>query len=129
MIGFFTDAPGSQQYPLSGMKLLYPDSGNFIAVVGNFTDAGLVRRVKKAMTVASDLPVRSINAPRFVPGVDFSDHLNYWDNGYRAVMISDTAFYRNPNYHEPSDKPETLDYERLAKVVQQLFAAVMDLAS
>ncbi len=129
MIGYFTDAPGSQQYPLSGLKLLYPDSGNFISVVGNFTDAGLVRRVKKAMASASDLPVRSINAPRFVPGVDFSDHMNYWDNGYRAVMISDTAFYRNPNYHLPSDKPETLDYTRMAKVVQQLFAAVMELAA
>jgi Zn-dependent M28 family amino/carboxypeptidase len=128
MIGFFTDAPGSQQYPISGLKLLYPDSGNFIAVVGNFVDAPLVRQVKKAMTAASDLPVRSINAPRFVPGVDFSDHVNYWDQGYRAVMISDTAFYRNPNYHQPTDTPATLDYERLAKVVQQVFAAVRDLA-
>ncbi len=128
MIGFFSDAPGSQQYPVSGLKLLYPDSGNFISVVGNFLDASLVRRVKKAMTAANDLPVRSINAPRFVPGIDFSDHLNYWDHGYRAVMISDTAFYRNPHYHLPSDKPETLDYERMAKVVQQLFAAVMELA-
>ncbi len=129
MIGFFTDAPGSQQYPFPLLSLLYPGEGNFVAVVGNFTDAGLVRRVKKAMTAASDLPVRSINAPRFVPGVDFSDHMNYWDNGYRAVMISDTAFYRNPHYHLPTDTPETLDYERMAKVVQQLFAAVMELAA
>ncbi|MCI0355828.1 MAG: M28 family peptidase [Acidobacteria bacterium] len=128
MIGFFTDAPGSQAYPLPGLRLLYPDAGNFIAVVGNFIDAPLVRRVKKAMAAASDLPVRSINAPRWIPGVDFSDHLNYWENGYRAVMISDTAFYRNPNYHQPSDAPETLDYERMAKVVQQVFAAVRELA-
>ncbi|MGH9557090.1 MAG: M28 family peptidase [Terriglobales bacterium] len=128
MIGFFSDAPGSQGYPLSALGLLYPNEGNFISVVGNFIDAPLVRRVKKAMTSANDLPVRSINAPRFVPGVDFSDHLNYWDNGYRAVMISDTAFYRNSHYHQPTDTPEKLDYERMAKVVQQLFAAVMDLA-
>ncbi|MGH9531152.1 MAG: M28 family peptidase [Terriglobales bacterium] len=128
MIGFFSDAPGSQEYPLSALGLLYPNEGNFISVVGNFIDASLVRRVKRAMTSANDLSVRSINAPRFVPGVDFSDHLNYWDNGYRAVMISDTAFYRNSHYHQPTDTPEKLDYERMAKVVQQLFAAVMDLA-
>jgi len=127
MIGFFSDAPGRQEYPISALGLLYPNEGNFISVVGNFVDAPLVRRVKKAMIAANDLPVRSINAPRFVPGVDFSDHMNYWDNGYRAVMISDTAFYRNANYHQPTDTPETLDYERMAKVVQQLHACVLEL--
>ncbi len=128
MIGYFSDARGSQEYPIAALGLLYPNEGNFISVVGNFIDAPLVRRVKKAMIAASDLPVRSINAPRLVPGVDFSDHMNYWDNGYRAVMISDTAFYRNANYHQATDVPDRLDYQRMAKVAQQLRAAVLDLA-
>lgn len=97
MIGFFRDQPGSQAYPAPALGLFYPSEGNFIAVVGCLGQAGLVRAVKRAMAGSTDLPVRSINAPRFVPGVDFSDHINYWDAGFEAVMITDTAFFRNPN--------------------------------
>jgi len=71
--------------------------------------------------------VRSINAPAAIPGVDFSDHLNYWPWGYPAVMVSDTAFYRNPNYHEPTDTPATLDPARMAEVVKGVYAAVVTL--
>jgi len=88
----------------------------------------VVRRVKAAMRGASSLPVYSINAPRFVPGIDFSDHRNYWDAGYDAVMITDTAFYRNPHYHTAEDTPETLDYRRMAMVVEGVYAAVQALA-
>ncbi|MCB0402839.1 MAG: M28 family peptidase [Flavobacteriales bacterium] len=69
----------------------------------------------------------SINAPAWVPGIDFSDHLNYWKYGYDAVMITNTAFYRNKNYHEPTDTPETLDYERMAQVVEGVYFAVTNL--
>jgi hypothetical protein len=69
--------------------------------------------------------VKSINSPSFVPGVDFSDHLSYWRAGYPAVMITDTAFYRNPRYHSERDTPDTLDYARMAQVVDGLSAAVM----
>jgi hypothetical protein len=124
MIGCFTDAPDSQTYPISILKAFYPSRGNFIAVVGRFGEWSAVRRVKRAMRGASSLPVRSINAPRWLPGVDFSDHLNYWDAGYEAVMITDTAFYRNPNYHTSGDTHDTLDYERMAMVVQGVYAAV-----
>lgn len=128
MIGFFSDADGSQRYPLPGLSLLYPSRGDFIALVGCLGEAGLVRTIKRAMAQASDLPVRSINAPRFVPGLDLSDHLNYWDAGFDAVMVTDTAFYRNANYHEASDTLETLDFERMAKVVEGVRAAVVELA-
>lgn len=124
MIGFFRDEPFSQRYPLFLLGLMYPNKGNFIGVIGNSSQRRFTREVKNGMKGASDLPVCSINAPSFVPGVDFSDHRNYWKFGINAVMISDTAFYRNPNYHEITDTPETLDYERLADVVAGVYAAV-----
>jgi Zn-dependent M28 family amino/carboxypeptidase len=127
MIGYFSDRPGSQQHPVSVLKAFYPSQGNFIAVVGKIDQGRLVRRVKKAMMEASPLAVYSINAPRSIPGVDFSDHLNYWNEGYDALMITDTAFYRNPHYHTSTDTADTLDYERMAMVVQGVYAAVLSL--
>ncbi|HYO99877.1 MAG TPA: M28 family peptidase [Pyrinomonadaceae bacterium] len=129
MIGYFSAQPDSQQYPLSFLKAFYPSRGNFIAIVGKMDQGRTLRRVKKAMTGASPLPVYSINAPRSIPGVDFSDHLNYWNEGYDALMITDTAFYRNPHYHSSADTPETLDYERMASVVQGVYAAVLSLTN
>jgi len=128
MIGYFSAARGSQAFPLSALKLFYPDTGDFIAVVGRLRDAGLVRRVKRAMRSASELSVHSINAPRSLPGVDLSDHASYWNAGYPAVMVTDTAFYRNERYHTAEDTPATLDYERMAKVVEGVAGAVRDLA-
>jgi len=127
MIGYFSDQPDSQQYPVSVLKAVYPSRGNFIAVVGKIDQGRVVRRVKQAMMEASPLPVYSITAPRSIPGVDFSDHLNYWNEGYDALMITDTAFYRNPHYHTSTDTPDTLDYRRMASVVQGVHAAVLSL--
>ena len=129
MLGCFSDAPGSQTLPFGPvLKLFYPSTGNFIAVVGNLPGARIVRRVKRAMREASDLPVFSINAPAFVPGVDLSDHATFWRRGEPAVMITDTAFYRNPRYHTEHDIPHTLDYQRMAEVVAGLRHSVLDLA-
>ncbi|MDH3815901.1 MAG: M28 family peptidase, partial [Acidobacteriota bacterium] len=127
MLGYFSDEPGSQSYPAPGMGLLYPSRGNFISVVGNVSSWGFTRSVKGWMAGATELPVRSINAPALVPGVDLSDHLNFWKHGWNAVMITDTAFYRNPNYHEVTDTPDTLDYGRMAHVVTGVYAAVTSL--
>lgn len=126
MIGYFTDEPKSQQFPLFVLRPFYPSEGNFIAVVGRWGwgQVNLVRTIRAGMREATALPVHSINAPRIVPGVALSDHLNYWHAGYDAVMITDTAFYRNPHYHGPSDTPETLDYRRMAQVVDGVRGAV-----
>jgi hypothetical protein len=129
MIGCFADEPDSQQLPFGVLKLLYPTRGDFIAVVGSAGGAGIVRRVKRSMRAASDLPVFSINAPRFVHGVDLSDHSTFWRRGLPAVMVTDTAFYRNPRYHTEHDTPDTLDYERMAKVVAGARRAVLALAN
>lgn len=124
MIGWFSDAPDSQAYPLPGMKLFYPDKGNFIAIIGRFSDWADTRQVKAAMAGSSDLPVYSMNTLTLIPGVDFSDHRNYWAEGYPALMITDTAFYRNPHYHEAGDTYDKLDYRRMAQVVEGVYAVV-----
>lgn len=128
MIGYFSDAPNSQSFPIGVLSAFYPSKGNFISVVGRLSDGLLVRKAKSAMRNATPLPVYSINAPQFVPGVDFSDQLNYWHAGYSAMMITDTAFYRNRNYHTPEDTAEKLDYKRMAMVVEGVYAVVVELA-
>lgn len=128
MIGSFSDEPRSQSYPILLLHLYYPSRANFVAVVGNLGQFSLTRRVKGLMRGTTDLPVHSINAPSAVPGIDFSDHLNYWKHGYPAVMITDTAFCRNPRYHGPDDTADTLDYERMGKTVIAMYEAVRSLA-
>jgi Zn-dependent M28 family amino/carboxypeptidase len=128
MIGYFSDKPNSQEFPLSLLNLFYPNKGNFISIVGDLENGLTVRKVKKIMQTATPLPVVSINAPRNIPGIDFSDHLNYWNLGYNAIMISDTAFYRNKNYHTAYDTPEKLDYQRMAMVIEDLYQAITQLS-
>ncbi len=125
MIGYFSDEPDSQEFPVGYLKYFYPTEGNFIAVVGGLGNMGVTRKTKKAMRSASSLPVHSINAPASIPGIDFSDHLNYWKQGYEAIMITDTAFFRNKNYHTHEDTAEKLDYERMAEVVKGVYAAAL----
>lgn len=117
-IGYFSDAPDSQKLLTPVMKAVYPTTGNFIALVGNYEEGHLSRRVKAAMQGATDLPVYSINAPSFLTGIDFSDHLSYWNEGFAGMMVTDTAFFRNEAYHTPEDTPDRLDYVRMAKVVE-----------
>ncbi|MBI5548696.1 MAG: M28 family peptidase [Deltaproteobacteria bacterium] len=123
MIGYFSEEAGSQQFPVKLIQPLYPDRGNFVAVVGRFADMPLTRTVKAAMQGATPLDVRSLNAPRKVRGIDLSDHHAYWDAGFPAVMITDTAFFRNQAYHTDQDTAERLDYRRMAQVVQGVWAA------
>lgn len=129
MIGYFSDEPGSQELPHPALALLYSSRGNFVAVVGRVGDGALVRRAKSAMRGARDLPVFSMNAPVWIPGIDFSDHRSYWAHGYPAIMITDTAFYRNQRYHTPRDTPDTLDYARMAKVVRGVYQVVLALST
>jgi Zn-dependent M28 family amino/carboxypeptidase len=128
MIGYYTDAPESQRFPFRALRAIYPTTGNFLVVAGRFSDLRLVRRIRRSMKSVDCLAVESIVGPRSLPGIDLSDNASYWDIGDPAVMITDSAFYRNPNYHLPSDTPETLDYARMAKAVEGIARAVIDLA-
>lgn len=122
MLGYFRDDPGSQKYPYSFFYLFYPSVGNYIALIARPQEWFVMRKVKSLFSTAANLPVESANIPRIVPGVDYSDHQSYWDAGYTAMMITDTAFMRNPNYHQAGDLPETLDYRRMAEVVNGVAA-------
>lgn len=128
MIGYFTDEPDSQKYPVPGMDLFYPTTGNFVGIVGRVQDYALTRTVKAAMLGADDLPVYSANALACITGVDYSDHRNYWPFGYSAVMITDLAFFRNKGYHQQHDTHDTLDYKRMAKLTRGVYAAALELA-
>ncbi len=123
-IGYFSDAPKSQTYPMPLLKLWYPQEGHFIGVAGNLASRDLARKIKQDIHAITNLPAASINAPAFIPGMDFSDHRSYWAHGWPAVMITDTAFYRNPHYHTAQDTPDTLDYTRMAKVVRGVYAFI-----
>lgn len=127
MIGYYSDEKGSQDYPVGVLKAAYPSTGDYIAVVGKIGQAKLTRQVKKGMKRNTSVNVESINAPASMPGIDFSDHLNYWMYKFDAVMITNTAFYRNRNYHQITDTPETLDYETMAKVVEGICGMVLSL--
>ncbi|RJP37227.1 MAG: M28 family peptidase [Desulfobacteraceae bacterium] len=128
MIGCFTDEPGSQKFPLPFLSLYYPTTGNFMGIVDKLfsTQAG---RMKRWMRSATDLPVYSINAPAWMPGVDWSDHSSFWKQGYPAVMVTDTAFYRYDAYHTAADTPDRLNYAAMAKVVHGVYGYVMKLAA
>ena len=127
-IGFFRDGPDSQMFPLPFFRFFYPTTGNYITFVSDFQSRGLLNRAKNAFMQGSSLPVESLSSFALIPGIDFSDHRSFWKFGYKAIMITDTAFYRNPNYHGIGDVPSTLDYERLAEVVIGLKASIRELA-
>lgn len=127
MLGYFSDVEGSQDYPVPGMAFLYPRKGNFIAVVGRTLEPTLVETVRRSMALIDGLTVESLIAPASLPGVGLSDHASYWQEGIPAVMITDTAFFRNPHYHTEGDLPGTLDYDRMAKVVSGVHMAVLSL--
>ncbi len=128
MIGYFSDQKGSQSYPLPLMRLAYPDAANFIAVVGDLRSRTLVKRVARGLASQTGVGVESLATFTFVPGIDFSDHYSFYKEGYRAVMITDTAFYRNTHYHMSSDRAATLDYRAMAHVVEGLRHSLLDLA-
>jgi hypothetical protein len=128
MIGYFRDEPGSQHYSLPFVRHLYSDRGDFIALIGRFREIPAVRVMKSAFLGAARMKTYSLTFPPIVPGVTLSDHSSYWAKGRKAIMITDTAFERNPYYHTRFDTPETLDYARMAEVVNGVYASLFAFA-
>ena len=124
MVGYFSSREGSQDYPLPFMDRIYPKRGDFIAVVGNLGSKAFTQKVKRGIARRARLPVESLSAPAALPGIDFSDQWSFYRHGYRAVMVTDTGFYRNPHYHRPSDLPETLSFRAMAEVAEGILGAV-----
>lgn len=127
MLGYYSDQPGSQKYP-PGLSLFYPDRGHFIGFVGNRKSRHQIEKVKQAFRSVCDFPCESLAAPEWTVVVGLSDHRSFWSEGFPGLMVTDTAFMRNPHYHGPTDTPETLDYPRFAQVTQGMVDAVALLA-
>jgi hypothetical protein len=128
MLGYFGDREGAQAYPFPLMNLIYPSTPDFVALVGDLKSRDLVSRIKRSLEKSSDMPVETLATSRFVPGVSLSDHHSFWKMGYPAVMITDTAFYRNPHYHSVGDTIETLDFQRMSSLLGGLVQVARDLA-
>lgn len=107
------------------LKLIYGSRGNYITLVKKYGAGKFVRRFSNAFRHTKFIRTKKFAGPKFLPGVDFSDHLNYWKFGYSALMITDTSFYRNKNYHESTDTLETLDLQRMANVVNATVSALL----
>ncbi len=122
MIGYTCHQPGCQDYPIT-TKRLSKSIGDFIAVVGTGGSKYLSAEVAKAFRFNPNLPVLKINVPLkgyLFPPVRMSDHASFWDEGYKAVMITDSAFYRNPHYHKKTDTIDTLNFEFMAELTKGL---------
>lgn len=126
-IGFYTDEPRSQKYPFP-FSVFYPKTGNFIGFVANFHSRELVYQTIKVFRDHCRFPSEGIAAPGFITGIGWSDHWSFWQEGYPALMVTDTAFFRYEHYHTRFDTPNRLDYERLARVVHGLVPTILELA-
>jgi hypothetical protein len=126
-LGYYADTQGSQQYPFP-FGLFYPRVGNFIGFVGNTASRRLVHRSIALFRQHTAFPSEGTAAPGWLTGVGWSDHWAFWQEGYAAIMITDTALFRYAPYHTPHDTPDKLDYDRTARVVAGLARVVAELA-
>lgn len=127
MIGFFSDEKKSQSYPLGILSWFYGNKGDYITLVNKFGKGKFARQFSKRFKQSKTIKTKKFTAPKALPGIDFSDHLNYWNFGYSAMMITDTSFYRNKNYHRKTDTIATLDTQRMAKVIDGIYLALLKL--
>lgn len=125
MIGYF-DSKAKQDYPV-GLKWIYPSHSNFIAAVGNLQSRDLTASYCNAMGELNQLQCERLISPSFIQGVDFSDHMNYWEFEMPAMMITDTAFYRNKHYHTEQDTLDKLNLDKMAQVIDGVVKMVLDL--
>lgn len=126
--GFYTNVEGTQRYP-AGLGLIYPSRGDFAAFVGNLKSRPLLHAVMREFRAAATLPSMGASLPNAVPGAGWSDHWSFWQQGFPAIEVTDTAPYRNPYYHTPLDTPDRLDYVRLARLTRGLQAVLHSLAN
>jgi Zn-dependent M28 family amino/carboxypeptidase len=126
-IGYFSDAPNSQTYPSPGLGLFYPQVGNFIGFVSNVKSRALLRRVITLFRKHAKIPSEGASLPAFIPGVSWSDQWSFWQHGYPAIMVTDTALFRYPYYHSSNDTPDKLDYDRFALVVSGIEKTIDEL--
>lgn len=125
-IGFYSDKPKSQEYP-APFNRFYPDTGNFIAFVADLGSRNLLRDAIAAFRATTSFPSEGVASPAAIPGIGWSDHWSFWQAGYPALMVTDTAPFRYHHYHQPEDTPDKLDYGRMARVVTGLAKVTTEL--
>ena len=128
-IGYFSSQTGSQQYPVPGLGLLYPRTGNFIGFVGNVSSRALLCAALGEFRRHARIPSEGAALPAMVPGIGWSDQWSFWHYGYPGIMVTDTAPFRYPHYHADSDTPEKLDYDSMTHVVSGIEKVIQHLAS
>jgi hypothetical protein len=126
-VGFYSDSLGSQHYP-AGLGLFYPSAGDFVAFVGNLRSRSLVHKSLRAFRSTGAVPSMGAALPNAIPGVGWSDHWSFWQEGYPGLEITDTALFRNPYYHSPGDTPDQLDYDRFTRFTWAMKSVVGELA-
>jgi Zn-dependent M28 family amino/carboxypeptidase len=126
-IGYYSDQSGSQHYP-PPLNLVYPDKGDFVAFVSNYWCRAQNKRAIEVFRERAQFPSEGGSPPGALPGVGWSDHWAFWQEGYPGFMVTDTATFRNPHYHTPTDAADTLDYDKMARVVSGLKPVIEDLA-
>jgi len=124
MIGYFVDEKNTQDYPIKALRMIYGSRGNYITLVNKFGPGHFARKFTKRFKKKSNVRAKQFKGPKGLQGIDFSDHLNYWALGISAVMVTDTAFYRNKNYHQKGDTMEQLDVKRMAFVIDAVLATL-----
>jgi len=124
MIGYYSNEKGSQDYPVGLLKWFYGDRGNFIALIKKFGAGTFANKFVSQFKKQNYIKTSTLTAPSWLSGIDFSDHLNYWHFGYSALMITDTAFYRNKNYHEKTDTIDTLDIKKMHQVIKTVIVSL-----
>jgi Zn-dependent M28 family amino/carboxypeptidase len=131
MVGYYATGPGSQEVPPAIPRIFHgvlPKQGDFLAAVANLRSVRLLRRFRRGFKQAVRFPLFSIALPEAIREIRFSDNSSFWDQGYPALMLTDTSFYRNPHYHMPTDTPDTLDYERMAQVTLGVVGGACEVA-
>ena len=115
-IGYYSDKPNSQSYPFP-FSLFYPSTGNFLGFVSDLASRDLLHRAIASFRANCKFPSEGGAIPQFIPGIAWSDQWSFWEVGYPAIMLTDTAPFRYPHYHSQDDTAEMIDYESLARVV------------
>jgi len=126
-IGCYCNEKGSQKYPFP-FSSFYPDTGNFIGFVGNVSSRSLVREAIEIFRSNTAFPSEGIAVPSWIMGINWSDHWSFWEEGYPAIMITDTALFRYQYYHSHQDVPDKIDYERMARVVVGISQIIRELS-
>jgi len=127
-IGYYTDESQSQRYP-PPLNLIYPSTGNFIAIVSNTQNGSWVRKVIGVFRKQAQFPSEGASLFGWLPGVGWSDHWAFWKEGFPAIMVTDTALFRDPFYHSANDTPDHIHYEHVARVVSGLQQVILDIGN